>query len=87
MRNLMDGLANLLFGENINALDVIKLVNKYKEGTHLSHAKIHSFEFNRGYIESLDEEVMGNIDGRIFESKRIEFKVLDKQLSFAFLDI
>ncbi len=84
---LDDGLANLLFGENINALDVIKLVNKYKEGTHLSHAKIHSFEFNRGYIESLDEEVMGNIDGRIFESKRIEFKVLDKQLSFAFLDI
>lgn len=84
---LDDGLANLLFGENIKALDVIKLANKYKKGTHLSHPKIHSFEFSRGYVESLDEEVMGNIDGRIFESKRIEFKVLEKQLSFAFLDI
>ena len=84
---LDDGLANLLFGENINALDVIKIANKYKKGTHLSHPKIHSFEFNRGYIESLEGEVMGNIDGRIFERKRIEFKVLEKQLSFAFLDI
>ena len=28
---LDDGLANLLFGENINALDVIKIANKYKK--------------------------------------------------------
>lgn len=84
---LDDGLANLLFGEDISAGDVIKLVNKYKEGTHLAHPKIHTFEFSRGWIESLDGEVMGNIDGRIFESRRIEFKVLEKQLSFAFLEI
>ncbi len=78
-----DGLGDFFIAESLNIFELIPLLIKFKDGKHLSHKKVHYFNFTKGSIKTLDgSEIMGNVDGRIFKSNSMDFEVLKGALNF-----
>jgi len=81
---LDDGYLNLITAKKINYLELIPLILKYKNGRHLGHKKISEHITTSGVISS-DREFIYNLDGEINKASRLEYKLLEKNLRWAYL--
>ncbi|MET3617093.1 diacylglycerol kinase family enzyme [Peptoniphilus olsenii] len=80
---LDDGLLNLVTAPRFKLKDIIPLLYSYRKGTHLKDEKIKEFLVKSGEIKS-DKEFIYNIDGEIYKTKELKFKVLEKNLKWAY---
>lgn len=82
--SLDDGYLNLILAKKLNYLELFPLIFKYKKGKHLGHKKISEYITSSGTISS-DKEFIYNLDGEIYTSNKLEFKVLKNNLRWAYL--
>lgn len=87
MAEIDDGLADLIFAENLNVFQFIRLVLKYRKGKHFGSKKMYYARITKGWLESTNgKKFLANYDGEILETDRLEFELLPKVLPLAFLD-
>jgi diacylglycerol kinase (ATP) len=79
-----DGLLDICIVDNVPLSEIIKLLPRYKAGTHRGHPAVHFFRAQEGVIRATEGELLGNYDGEIFQSAAIQFKVLPGAVPFAF---
>ena len=80
--NIKDGVLEICLAEKMSLLKMVPLIFKYKKGKHLSHKLIHFQELTKGRIE-FEKELMVNVDGEIFKTDYLDFRVSPKALKFA----
>ncbi|WP_237037219.1 diacylglycerol/lipid kinase family protein [Mediannikoviicoccus vaginalis] len=80
--DVSDGVLEICLAEEMSLLKLIPLVFKYKKGKHLSHKLIYFQELTKGRIE-FEKELMVNVDGEIFKTDYLDFRVSPKALKFA----
>lgn len=80
--NIKDGVLEICLAEKMSLLKMLPLIFKYKKGKHLSHKLIHFHKLTKGRIE-FEKELMVNVDGEIFKTDYLDFRVSPKALKFA----
>lgn len=82
---LDDGLGDFLMADTMSLFELLPLIGKYRQGTHLDLPKVFNRRFTRAVIESADDtQLPANVDGVIFHAKRIEVEVMPSALRLAF---
>lgn len=76
-----DGLINLNTIDNVSIPRLLTLIGKYKSNKHLEIKESHNILLKSGYIESLDGEITGNIDGNLYKFSKMKFKIIKKALN------
>lgn len=82
---LNDGTAFLVLLENISKYKIPRLILKYKKGSHLQSKDILTQLTQKGMITS-PENILCNIDGEIFNTRKIEWSVEKNALNFFHLE-
>ena len=87
MAILDDGILEVCIADDISRWDFIRMVSKYKKGTHINHPKIHMYRVTSGVISSKDShlQLSGNYEGEDFFGHQVRFEVIPKALMFAFI--
>lgn len=80
---LDDGLLNLILAEEMSPLKIIKLFLSYRRGNHLGKKGIREILTKEGTISS-DREFLYNIDGEIYSTREIKYKILEKKLKWIY---
>lgn len=80
---LDDGLLNLILAEEMSPLKIIKLFLAYRRGNHLGKKGIREIITKEGII-SADREFLYNIDGEIYSTREIKYKILEKKLKWIY---
>lgn len=80
---LDDGLLNLILAEEMSPLKIIKLFLSYRRGDHLDKKGIREILTKEGIISS-DREFLYNIDGEIYSTREIKYKILEKKLKWIY---
>lgn len=80
-----DGILNLILVDDVSLLKLIPNIRKYKTGRHENSPYITSFNVKEGLIKS-PKSFMANIDGEIFKTNRIDFKILEKSLNWIYFE-
>lgn len=80
---LDDGLLNLILAEEMSPLKIIKLFLSYRRGNHLGKKGIREILTKEGIISS-DREFLYNIDGEIYSTREIKYKILEKKLKWIY---
>lgn len=80
---LDDGLLNLILAEEMSPLKIIKLFLSYRRGDHLGKKGIREIITKEGIISS-DREFLYNIDGEIYSTREIKYKILEKKLKWIY---
>lgn len=80
---LDDGLLNLILAEEMSPLKIIKLFLSYRRGNHLGKKGIREIITKEGIISS-DREFLYNIDGEIYSTREIRYKILEKKLKWIY---
>lgn len=80
---LDDGLLNLILAEEMSPLKIIKLFLSYRRGNHLGKKGIREIITKEGIISS-DREFLYNIDGEIYSTREIKYKILEKKLKWIY---
>ncbi|MDD2533951.1 MAG: diacylglycerol kinase family lipid kinase [Eubacteriales bacterium] len=82
---LDDGQAELILIDPLPLGRILQLIPIYKKGQHLADPAVHLQSVQSGTIEALPGQLLlGNVDGELFESARIDFKVIPQAIRFAF---
>ena len=63
---------------------IIKLIPKYKKGTHLGDPAIHVWQVISGELEAVGTPLLGNYDGDAFSCDHLSFQILPGAVRFAF---
>lgn len=82
---LDDGVLNLIAIEKLSLITMPPLIMRYKKGTHMDYKKVNEYLVKSGTITS-KKNFFGNTDGEIFETDRVEFKVIEKGINWAYFD-
>ena len=80
--NIKDGILEICLAEKMSLIKMVPLIFKYKKGKHLTHNLIHFHKLTKGRIE-FEKEIMVNVDGEIFKTDYLDFRVSPKALKFA----
>ncbi|MGO3017637.1 MAG: diacylglycerol/lipid kinase family protein [Anaerococcus sp.] len=80
-----DGILNTVFVNKIPFLKLIPLIIKYKAGKHENSKYFESYKVKSCTIKS-NKNFIGNIDGEIFETNQIDFKVLEKAINWIYFE-
>lgn len=80
-----DGLIDICLVDNLKFLQLLPLIPKYRNGTHTEHKKVKMLKVKSGMIKTNSENIIANIDGEIFYSDTIEFKIIPSAINFAFV--
>lgn len=78
-----DGKVDLVLAKNISLLKILPLIIKYKKGKIKNSPYLDEYKLKSGTISS-SKYFLANIDGQIFTSKKISFKVLPHALDWIY---
>ncbi|NLC83910.1 MAG: YegS/Rv2252/BmrU family lipid kinase [Ruminococcaceae bacterium] len=78
-----DGVLDIVLVDNLPLTRIVKLLPKYKAGTHVGDPAMHMFSATEGVFRSHGGLLPGNYDGELFEAAEISFKVLPAAIRFA----
>lgn len=79
-----DGILEVVLVKKLNLINILKILPSYKKGLHLKYPQIDILEVESGTIKSNDT-ILSNVNGEIFETKQIDFKILKSAIKFAYL--
>lgn len=79
-----DSTLEIILVKKLGLFRLLNLLPLYKTGNHLNSPEVLSMEVESGTIKSKDK-VLANINGEIFESNEINFKILKSAINFAYL--
>ena len=80
-----DGLVEWVQVDPLSLPRILGLIPKYKQGRHLDDPAVHTLKLTEGHIWAAPgQSLLGNIDGELFETSEIRFKVLPEAIRFAF---
>lgn len=80
-----DGILNTVFVNKMPFLKLIPLIIKYKAGKHEKSKYFESYKVKSCTIKS-NKNFIGNIDGEIFQTNQIDFKVLEKAINWIYFE-
>ncbi|MBP7402756.1 MAG: YegS/Rv2252/BmrU family lipid kinase [Clostridia bacterium] len=77
-----DGLLEICQVDTLGLPGILRLLPRYRKGTHLDHPAVHRLTVRKGTLVSLDGTVplLGNMDGEVFTAERLEFECLPSAL-------
>ncbi|MDO5047291.1 MAG: diacylglycerol kinase family lipid kinase [Anaerococcus sp.] len=78
-----DGYLNLILAEKIPLYKLPLMIMKYKNGNHQKSQHIHEYKVLSGRIYS-NKDLLANMDGEIFSSKTIDFKIEKNAINFIY---
>lgn len=81
-----DGLLNLVFAKKLPNILLPSLIIRYKFGLLENSKYLDEIKIKKGKIKS-DTPILANIDGEIFQSKEINFEIIEKALTWSYLDM
>lgn len=82
--SLDDGRLDVCIVEALSLLNVMRLLPKYKKGSHLDSPFIKLYAAVGGTFRSHAEDLPGNADGELFMKHALNFKILPQAMPFAF---
>lgn len=80
-----DGILNLVFAKKLPNILLPSLIIRYKFGLLENSKYLDEIKVKKGQIRS-SEKILANIDGEIFESKEINFEILENSLTWTYFD-
>lgn len=83
--SLNDGLVNLITAEKIPFYKLPFMILKYKKGKHRTSPQLNEYKISCGQISS-DKIFLANIDGEIFATNKINFKVIPSAISCIYFE-
>ena len=83
--SLCDGLINLITAEKIPLYKLPFMILKYKKGKHRTSPHLNEYKISSGQISS-DKDFLANIDGEIFTTNKIDFKLIPSAISWIYFD-
>lgn len=83
--SLDDGLINLITAEKIPLYKLPLMILKYKKGKHRTSPHLNEYKISSGQISS-DKDFLANIDGEIFTTNKIEFKVVPAAIKWIYFE-
>lgn len=81
-----DGILNLVFAKKLPNILLPSLIIRYKFGLLENSKYLDEIKIKKGKIKS-DTPILANIDGEIFQSKEINFEIIEKALTWSYLDM
>lgn len=81
-----DGILNLVFAKKLPNILLPSLIVRYKFGLLENSKYLDEIKIKKGKIKS-DTPILANIDGEIFQSKEINFEIIEKALTWSYLDM
>ncbi len=81
-----DGILNLVFAKKLPNILLPSLIIRYKFGLLENSKYLDEIKIKKGKIKS-DRPILANIDGEIFQSEEINFKIIEKSLTWSYLDM
>ena len=82
---LDDGLLEFLTVDPMPLRRILGLIPVYKKGQHLADPAVHGQTVTEGYLIAPEgQQLLGNLDGELYETARIDFAVAPRALRFAF---
>lgn len=81
-----DGILNLVFAKKLPNILLPSLIVRYKFGLLENSKYLDEIKIKKGKIKS-DTPILANIDGEIFQSKKINFEIIEKALTWSYLDL
>lgn len=81
-----DGILNLVFAKKLPNILLPSLIIRYKFGLLENSKYLDEIKIKKGKIKS-DRPILANIDGEIFQSKEINFKIIEKALTWSYPDM
>lgn len=83
--SLDDRLINLITAEKIPLYKLPFMILKYKKGKHRRSPHLNEYKISSGQISS-DKDFIANIDGEIFTTNKINFKVIPSAISWIYFE-
>lgn len=83
--SLDDRLINLITAEKIPLYKLPFMILKYKKGKHRTSPHLNEYKLSRGQISS-GKDFLANIDGEIFTTNKINFKVIPSAISWIYFE-
>lgn len=80
-----DGHINLITANKIPIFRLPNMIIKYKNGNHQKSPYLNEYKAVSGEIKS-NKNFLANIDGEIFETDKIDFKVLKKAINWIYFN-
>ena len=81
-----DGILNLVFAKKLPNILLPSLIVRYKFGLLENSKYLDEIKIKKGKIKS-DTPILANIDGEIFQGKEINFEIIEKALTWSYLDM
>lgn len=81
-----DGILNLVFAKKLPNILLPSLIVRYKFGLLENSKYLDEIKIKKGKIKS-DTPILANIDGEIFQSKEINFEIIEKALTWSYLNM
>jgi diacylglycerol kinase (ATP) len=77
-----DGWLEICHVDTMGLPGILRLLPKYRKGTHLVHPAVHRLTVRKGTLTSLDGTLplLGNMDGEVFTTDRMDFECLPAAL-------
>lgn len=85
LAKINDGHINLITASKIPFYKLPNMIIKYKNGNHQKSPYLNEYKTCEGVIKS-NKSFLANIDGEIFETDKIEFKVLKKAINWIYFN-
>lgn len=85
MAKIDDGILNLVLAKKISLIRLLPLILKYRKGKLEDSPYLDHYKVKSGIIKS-KTPFKANIDGEIFTSKEITFKILPQALKWVYFD-
>lgn len=80
-----DGIINLVMTKKFPKLALPSLILKYKKGSHKNSKYLSELKVKSGTIKA-DKKFLANIDGEIFKTNKIEFKIVPQALNWVYFN-
>lgn len=82
MANVSDGILETVLVKRMSLWELARVIPKYKKGEHLGEKMLDFYPVKSGKIYS-NTKLLANVDGSIFQSNKLEFKVLKEAIQLA----
>ncbi|HEY5466161.1 MAG TPA: diacylglycerol kinase family protein [Clostridia bacterium] len=78
----VDGWLEICHVDTMGLPGILRMLPKYRKGTHLGHPSVHRMTVRKGTLTSLDAPLplLGNMDGEVFTTDRMEFECIPSAL-------
>lgn len=77
-----DGLLDIVLIKAVSRPTILKLVEKYKKGTHLERTDIVTYKKAKKMTVEADRIIYNNIDGEVEATNKAEFEILPDSIKF-----